>query len=614
MNQQKQHFFHSVMNYIHLSLFAIIGITLLSIFFSFWISEQADTDAQAINLSGSMRMKTYHIGLALTHNPDSVNSLVKSLDDTWTTPLFSHVRSSKEKTDLTNIFFLGSNHWFNTVRPRIKAAPESKNLYALLTKQVALTDKLVNQFQKEAETKIRDLRTFQLLAFLLTTLVGCLIFYLLKNRVETPLRRLSQAAVKIRDGHIEQDIHIEGKDELSMLAATFNQMSQSITETYKQLETRVEERTAALQQSNTVLTFSFGLARKMLDLQTKGFDYQETLQDLAEVLKLQDMELCLFTSAGEKPYFHIDPNADDTKLCTKSSCDTCKASEPFNSVETLGFSSKFPIGRNNRQYGVIKVKRLDGTSLPEWQDQLLRSSADQLAIALSLQETKEQEHRLAMLSERTVIARELHDSLAQSLSYLKIQVTRLQKSHDMEKFERQQPIIDELREGLSSAYRHLRELLTTFRLKIDDEGLEGAILQTVDQLKARSDMDIQLNYALKDVPLSPSEEIHLLQILREASQNATNHSKGKILEIGLFQRADKNIELIVKDDGIGLPEEPEKLNHYGLAIIKERSRHLDATLTVNSTPKNSTEHGNTEIKLHFKPNYLVEQDNNVYEH
>jgi two-component system nitrate/nitrite sensor histidine kinase NarX len=601
------------MNYIHLSLILIIGITLLTIFISFWITEQADTDAQAINLSGSMRMKTYHIGLALRDAPLSVNELMSTLDDTWTNQLFSYVRTSKQQTDLSDALSVGSNHWFNVVRPRLISTPQSSEIYALLTKQVELTDDLVNKFQQEAEMKIRNLRTFQLISFLITTLVGCLIFYLLKNRIETPLKRLSKAAEKIRDGDTEQDIEVEGKDELSMLAVTFNQMSKSITETYKQLETRVEERTAALQQSNTVLTFSFGLARKMLDIQTQSFDYQRTLQDLAEVLDFKDLELCLFTSEGERPYFHIDPNKDNAKLCTKTSCNTCKGGDPFNAIETLGFSSKFPIGRNNRQYGVINVIRLDGTPLPPWQDQLLRSSADQLAIALSLQETKEQEHRLAMLSERSVIARELHDSLAQSLSYLKIQVARLQKSHNMQKFELQQPIIDELREGLSAAYRHLRELLTTFRLKIDDEGLEGAILQTVNQLKERSDMDIQLNYALKDVPLSPSEEIHVLQILREASQNATNHSQGKILEISLTQLKDKTIELIIKDDGIGLPESPEKLNHYGLAIIKERSHHLGATLKVNSLLKNDTHNGNTEIQINFTPSYLTEQNTNKAE-
>lgn len=607
MAQQKQLFFSSVMNYIHLSLFIIIGITLLSIFFSFWISEQADTDAQAINLSGSMRMKTYHIGLALAHKPEAVVNIVKTLDETWQDPLFSHARSATQHTKLTHALALGSNHWFNSVKPFLNTSTDQEEIYRLLTKQVALTDSLVNEFQQEAESKIRDLRTFLLFAFIITTLVGCLIFYLLKNRVETPLRRLSKAAERIRDGDIEQNILVEGKDELSMLAATFNQMSQSITETYKELETRVEERTAALQQSNTVLTFSFGLARKMLDIHSKTFDYQDTLKDLAETLKLNNMELCLFTSEGEKPYFHINPTEDKEKLCNKTSCETCKGKSPFNSIETLGFSSKFPIGRNDRQYGVIKVKRQDGTSLPLWQEQLLRSSADQLAIALSLQETKEQEHRLAMLSERTVIARELHDSLAQSLSYLKIQVARLQKSHDMEKFDRQQAIIDELREGLSSAYRHLRELLTTFRLKIDDEGLEGAILQTIEQLKARTEMDVSLHYELKNIPLSPSEEIHLLQILREASQNATNHSKGKNLSISLTELVDKSIELVIKDDGIGLPDSPEKLNHYGLAIINERSRHLNAQLSINSTKEDDSHQGYTKIEIVFKPSYLTEQ-------
>ena len=583
-----------------------MGITLLSIFFSFWITEQADTDAHAINLSGSMRMQTFHIGLALSHEPEKVPSLIQKLDNTWTNALFLHVSNSDKTNNLTYAFKRASSHWFEQVRPFLIRQSNTPKAYSKLTQQVELTDKLVSRFQEEAESKIRNLRTFQLLAFLLTTLVGSLIFYLLKNRVEIPLNQLSEAAEKIRDGHTEQRIHIKGKDELSMLAETFNQMSLSITETYKQLETRVAERTEELQRNNTVLQYSFALARKMLDIQSQGLDYQETIQDLAKVLELKNMELCLFTNEGTKPYLHIDPNEDDELLCTKNSCDNCKGKTPFNSVETLGFSSKYPIIRNEKQYGVIKVKRLCGTALPEWQEQLLCSSADQLAIALSLQETKEQEHRLAMLSERTVIARELHDSLAQSLSYLKIQVMRLQKSHNLEKYELQQPIIDELREGLSSAYRHLRELLTTFRLKIDDQGLEGAILQTVSQLKERTNMEIHLSYSLKDVPLNPNEEIHLLQILREASQNATNHSQGQHLDISLVQLENKNIELCIKDDGVGLPNNPEKLNHYGLAIIQERSRHLNAELTVNSSPETDEKHGGTEIKIQFKPSYLIE--------
>jgi two-component system, NarL family, nitrate/nitrite sensor histidine kinase NarX len=604
--QRNQLFLHSVMSYINLSLFTIIGITLLSIFFSFWMTEQADTDAHAINLSGSMRMQTYQIGLAATHSPEEVGALVKKLDDTWKNPLFSSIYSSQSNQALEDAFSLGQKHWFTIVKPRlVNGISPSPNTLALLNKQVELTDSVVNQLQLDAEAKIRSLRTFQLFTMLFTTLVGSLIFYLLKNRVESPLSRLTEASKRIRDGYIQQHIDIPGQDELALLAEAFNQMSQSISETYQQLESRVEERTKELKRSNTVLEYSFGVARKVLEDKDKNLDYQEIIDDLGQVLLIQNIELCLFTTQGEQPYLQVDLNEDNEHLCDTFSCEGCKGDGPFNQLFEHELIYRYPVIHQKTQYGVIKVKRSKEKPLLLWQQKLVQSSADQLAIALSLQETKEQEHRLAMLSERTVMARELHDSLAQSLSYLKIQVTRLQKSHDMEKYHLQQPIINELSEGLSSAYRHLRELLTTFRLKIDDKGLHGAIEQTVKQLRERTEMEIKVQNTLKNIPLSPSEEIHLLQILREASQNAVNHSKGTLLDIALFQQTDKTIQLKIQDNGVGLSSNPEKLNHYGLAIIEERSRHLSGNLQVKS--KQDGLQG-TQICLSFSPSYLNDQD------
>lgn len=607
---QKQQFLHSVMSYINLSLFTIIGITLVSIFYSFWMTEQADTDAHAINLSGSMRMQTYHIGLAATLSPELVPELIKKLDNTWKDPLFTtnqdtNLITSKNTNpeSLAFIFKQAYRHWFDIVKPQL-VKPTSNNdpLFKLLNKQVQLTDTLVGRFQIEAETKIRHLRTFQLIAMLITTLVGSLIFYLLKNRVETPLGRLTEAAKNIRDGHIQQHIDIPGKDELALLAESFNQMSQSITETYQQLESRVEQRTKELQQSNTILEYSFNVARKVLENQEEKLDYDETINELSQVLMSDKIELCLFTEQGERPYLQLDAQ-ENKALCEKGNCATCKGDAPFNAINPLEFVYKYPLTHLNKQYGVITIRQSPGKALLIWQQKLAQSTADQLAISLSIEESREQGHRFAMLSERTVMARELHDSLAQSLSYLKIQVTRLQKSHDLKKYDLQQPIIDELSEGLSSAYRHLRELLTTFRLKIDDTGLKGAIEQSVKQLQARTDIQISLEYKLDNVPLIPAEEIHLLQILREASQNAVNHSKGTRLEIHLCQLSDKRIELIIQDDGVGLSRHPEKLNHYGLAIIQERSRHLQGQLIVKSTQNDIK---GTRIELNFEPAYLKE--------
>lgn len=610
-NTPSQSLFYSVMSYIYLSLFTIITITLLSIFFSFWITEQADSDAHAINLSGSMRMQTFHIGLSATHSPEDVQVLTAQLDATWHNPLFAQFENPQQidaPDTLSGIFQIAYQHWFKTVRPMLvnqtsNAGQPDDKLFKLLRVQVDLIDKLVNHFQLEAESKIRHLRTLQLVAMLITILVGSLIFYLLKNRVEVPLNRLTEAAKNIRDGQVQQHIHIPGKDELALLAESFNQMSQSISDTYQQLEQRVEVRTKELEQNNTILEYSFNVARKVLEEHDKELNYNEIIRKLSELMMIKDVELCLFTDKGERPYLHMDAFNQNKPICEKGHCDNCKGDGPFNSITKGSFVYKYPVTHLNKQYGVITVRQAPGKMLVHWQQKLVQSSADQLAIALYLQETKQQERRLAMLSERTVMARELHDSLAQSLSYLKIQVTRLQKSHDLKKYELQQPIIDELSEGLSSAYRHLRELLTTFRLQIDDSGFLGAAEQSIKLLQARTDMQIQFNYQLHNVPLNPSEEIHLLQILREASQNAVNHSKGTHLQITLSELPDKHIQLTIQDDGVGLSSHPEKLNHYGLAIIKERSRHLNGELSVKSAPEG---YKGTCIELRFEPRYLNE--------
>jgi two-component system nitrate/nitrite sensor histidine kinase NarX len=86
---------------------------------------------------------------------------------------------------------------------------------------------------------------------------------------------------------------------------------------------------------------------------------------------------------------------------------------------------------------------------------------------------------LALLEERAVIARELHDSLAQSLSYLKIQVGRLQLlPGGAEAAAQARDIVTELREGLNGAYRQLRELIATFRLKMEHPRLEDSLTRS----------------------------------------------------------------------------------------------------------------------------------------
>lgn len=194
-----------------------------------------------------------------------------------------------------------------------------------------------------------------------------------------------------------------------------------------------------------------------------------------------------------------------------------------------------------------------------------------------------------LAEERAAMARDLHDSLAQSLSYLKFQVSRWQMLQARAADENQlAEVVNDIREGLNGAYKQLRELLATFRLKISDPGLEPALKGTVAEFSQRGCLDIALDYGLRQTRLTPNEEIHVLQIIREALSNITKHAQATHVWIELTQTDEHTIHVCVDDDGIGLPPDTEKQHHYGLSIMKERAGYLNAKLQLGRSPRGGT--------------------------
>ena len=101
-----------------------------------------------------------------------------------------------------------------------------------------------------------------------------------------------------------------------------------------------------------------------------------------------------------------------------------------------------------------------------------------VAKALYSHKTQRQQEQLLLMEERSIIARELHDSLAQVLSFLQIQLTLLKhnlKKEDEESKEKSIAIIGEFEQALSDGYSQLRELLATFRLTVARSQLTGCI-------------------------------------------------------------------------------------------------------------------------------------------
>lgn len=593
---------------ISLALFAIVGLSLVTLLTSYWLSEQVNRDPEALNVAGALRYQTYYVALAANRdNPAVLAQALDAINVSWQHRTFQ--RFEHAEPSVFEHYEATKQSWKLLEQQIQQQQLSSDELFNLLNHQVARIDTMVGLIQQDAEHTVRSLRLLFIFALFTSVALAMVVLYWLRVRFQVPLQNLQHVAQQIGHGDFTARVKLgKHQDELSELGTTINKMTDTIGYMYGHLEHRVDEQTKQLQRSHTTLQLLYDISTRINDHSLNYNDFRDTTMKLRDVLKLGELELCLVTETGDSPYMQFHSNLPEQLPCAAINCAECIRRDDTISVEGGVRSYFYPLRRDEKRFGVLVARCKEHEVMHDWQKRLLKLVSDQLALALSLKFEEDQVRRLAMVNERTVIARELHDSLAQALSYLKIQVARLNKGIAAKNEDVIKDVSAELKHGLDSAYRQLRELLTTFRLKIDGGGLLNALETTVKQLHAQSEMSVLLDYRIADVPLEPHEEIHLLQMIREASQNAINHSEGNNVTILLEHAPEGFVTLYVDDDGTGIAEHPERLNHYGLAIIKERARHLGGTADISRRSE-----GGTRVSFTFVPKSMQRQNPEISE-
>ncbi|PRO71671.1 nitrate/nitrite two-component system sensor histidine kinase [Alteromonas alba] len=605
--QPIKNFIHSTVFKIAALMFSVSFLAIVSMFTTVFMSDGAQFDAQAVNVAGSLRMQTYRIHSVMQDSPgdiETINQLVDEFDLTLNTGVLVNQQALWDNGDIAKHHAIVVNNWNEQVKPLIQtilASPSNSNTSSLevFNKLVEDIELLVVAYQKYAEINIANIRLVQSLALFSTLILIAIAMMIVHRHIEQPLSKLTSVARQIGQGDFTAKAEETGKGELALLARTINKMSGSLYRSKSQLEEQIKRKTRKLTRSNKSLELLFQVSRRLNEVEPGSVDFQPLLNKLVDVTGVKDLDLCIMTAQGTNPYEHlVSTEKTIPDKCQQHLCHDC--TEHDSLFPPINGHMKYQLKIGDQHYGVLSVSLEEGNILEDWQHQLFAAIAEQVANGLSMKHQNEQRRRIALMNERTVIARELHDSLAQALSYLKIQVTRLQRLQQKESAQEQiDQVIDELKNGLGAAYSELRELLTTFRLKLDGQGIKAALEQTISQLQNRSDdFNFTLNYHVSNIPFTPQEEIHLLQIAREATQNAFYHSQGSNIDISITSNSLSEVILTVKDNGIGIPEDPNKLNHYGLAIMKERSRNLDGELSV----KRNDERGTT-VMFSFIPEY-----------
>lgn len=552
----------------------LVSLALAGMFSALLFADYSHQDAAVINQAGSLRMLTYR--LALDPSPINRQALQGTLRSRLDGPEITRLL---HRTDADSP--LHQQH--DQLRRELQQLDLSRApVLDTLDTFVSHIDAFVGTLQRNAEQRSQMLSTVQGLCLFLSLLVVFISLYDLSYHVVGPLRELTGIARRLGHGDLAARVSSSGEDELSQLGERFNQMAEELQAIYGDLEARVVDKTRALSHSHQRLELLYASARRLGQDPYDQRTLQPLLNQLESVLQAGKVTLCLNKDGVERAYTSLTTDGITGGFCLQGECGACRAQADHCSDARPGINPLLmqPISIGEHRFGELFIETASGR-LEDWQKQFVEAFCDNIARTFALSLQQEQENRLALFAERGTIARELHDSLAQSLSYLKIQVSRLgtllKREAPSEKIDE---TLDELREGLNSAYRQLRELLTTFRLSLEQSSLEAALVKTVEEFAERGSLAIELDNRLAHIPLNPNEEIHILQIVREALSNVVRHARASHARVSLLEDDNDEVCIAVEDDGVGFDPAQSRNGHYGLSIMQERSQTLGARFDI----------------------------------
>ncbi len=257
-----------------------------------------------------------------------------------------------------------------------------------------------------------------------------------------------------------------------------------------------------------------------------------------------------------------------------------------------------PLHIKNRTLGVIRIK-LDKSPLKSENDlyELFKALSQQLCSSIEKAKQDQESRRIIIMQERSLIANELHDSLAQTLASLRFQVRVLDET--LQPTSEFQSIrgIEQVENSLDEAYSDLRELIAHCRTPIDKQGLIPAVEKLISRLKKDSGMHILLQKEWDHSDLPPNLEMHIFRIVQEAMNNIRKHSQANNVRLMFRCDEDGNHQILIENDGKGfetpnVSDHPGK--HVGLSIMRERANYLGGDLRIESEPDEGT-----RIELYF---------------
>lgn len=599
-----------------------------SIVLTLVLSWRLEGGAAAINDTGSLRMQTYRLALLLnsTSPPSEIDRYIEDFDQTLADlsngvperPLFlpDDVHVQTNLATLKQTWADDIKPWFQAVRTGRTAFDRSR-----IPPFIQSIDTLAKSIENVNNQNINKLRMFQLILLGLVSISSMIMVFLLYRWIILPLTHLQNGVTAIHDGQFGKQVPVDNVTEFAQVGHGFNQMSTRLHNLYQNLEQQVADKTRDLAQKNHTLETLYYFSHLLSQAQTVAEAAEGFLNKIMDMVPAQAGSIRLIDFQRKRmdliAHRGLPENLQTAEACRKLEECTCgeavgqpghqtvnfyktppenhQLTEPLCSQSGFHFLRVFKISSNGVDLGMMTLY-FSHTGTDNGDDHLIESLCRQLGITVSNLRLGTENRQLAVLQERNLIAQGLHDSIAQTLTFLNLQIQMLDKALDKCGLNRDVKVNEKLqfiKEGVQECYEDVRELLLNFRTKVTHNEFNEAVERLIARFRQQTQTETVTDWQDDGPLLTAEQQLQFIFILQESLSNIRKHAQATRVNVSFHNHDD--FEMKIEDDGRGF--DTADLNdfaengHVGLNIMFERAQRIRAELNITSRP------GHTSVTL-----------------
>lgn len=594
----------------------MLALALLSIGLNLFITRQIDGAAAAVNEASRLRMQAWRLSQALQPEGRSEErvQLVNEIDGS-----IALVRNGNPQRPLAVPWNDDTRAQFDAVRAAWSSfrsgfiessAPDSRQVSQDFERFISEADGLLMAIENSMARLTAMLNLFQLGMMAFAVLAGVLCLYFGHLFVLQPLQRLRSALQQMESGDFSTRVSSSSRDEFGEVAAGFNHMAQTLEVLYNGLEYTVQEKTRDLELERSRLTALYevstflaashnleelanGFAQKMRQLSGSDATAVRWADEACQRYLMLGSDCLPEGLAKDEHCLQVGLCACGQPLespCTKTTLihPVDRQSMPKCAEADYAVVVIVPIKLQQRVLGELDLFYRSEVVLGDADRGLYEALAGHFANAAEYLRTEALVREAAVSQERSLLARELHDSIAQSLAFLKIQVTLLRHGLAQDDHEKIGAAVNEIDTGVRESTQDVRELLVHFRTRTNCDDIEQALRTTLKKFEHQSGIKAHLEMRGHGVSLPSDVQLQVLHVVQEALTNARKHAQASDVYVSIEKGPRWRFE--VRDNGLGFQPMAAQASdtHVGVQMMRERAERIGAQVQVQSAPGKGT--------------------------